>query len=92
MKAKVEFVSYDGKWPNLCSGTLVMRINGKDVEFPPYCMSSGGCAYFRNNWSEEVVERGEWSVNVPDEYKALKKEIEEGVNENVPWGCCGGCL
>ena len=26
----VKFVSYDGKWPNLCTGTLVLNIDGKD--------------------------------------------------------------
>lgn len=25
----IEFVSYDGKYPNLCSGQLVLKINGQ---------------------------------------------------------------
>lgn len=85
-------VSYDGTWPILCAGTLVMRVNGTEVVFPPHSLISGGAAYFRNNWSEEVVERGKWKVNVPDRYKDLQAEIEREVNKNVPWGCCGGCL
>lgn len=36
----VEFVSYDGDFPNLCSGTLVLRIDGEKVTFPKYCMCS----------------------------------------------------
>ena len=87
----VEFVSYDGKWPNLCSGVLVLRIDGKVVEFPKYCMTSGGCIGFSKDW-EEFIEYGAWSVDVPEEYKHLRKEIEECVNENVTWGCCGGCI
>lgn len=26
---QVEFISYDGAYPNLCSGLLVLKINGK---------------------------------------------------------------
>lgn len=29
----VKFVSYDGKWPNLCTGTLVLNIDGTDYSF-----------------------------------------------------------
>lgn len=33
----VEFVSYTGKYPNLCSGTLTLRIDGKEVVFGNNC-------------------------------------------------------
>jgi len=29
----IEFISYTGKWPNLCSGVLTLRIDGKEVSF-----------------------------------------------------------
>ena len=29
----VEFVSYTGKYPNLCSGVLTLKINGKIYTF-----------------------------------------------------------
>ena len=32
-KTVIEFVSYDGAYPNLCSGKLIVRINGKEVSF-----------------------------------------------------------
>ena len=50
--SKVEFVSYDGKWPNLCSGKLVLSIDGVTVEFPEYCMNSGGSVWFDEEWME----------------------------------------
>lgn len=30
----VEFVSYDGEYPNLCSGTLMLSIDGEPWNFP----------------------------------------------------------
>ena len=29
----VKFVSYDGEYPNLCTGTLVLNIDGTDYSF-----------------------------------------------------------
>ena len=87
----VEFVSYDGEYPNLCSGTLMLSIDGETVEFPKYCMRSGGSVWFDDEWHEHVG-YGEWSVKVPEKYAHLQKEIEDCVNSNVPCGCCGGCI
>lgn len=50
----VEFVSYDGRFPNLCSGTLVLKIDGVERTMPQYCMSSGGSVWFDNDWGEHV--------------------------------------
>lgn len=87
---KVKFVSYTGKWPNLCSGTLTLKVNGQlrtDFEL----ISGGGCG-FDNHWEDSWISNGSWTVIVPDDLKDLKDEITEVVNENVPEGCCGGCL
>ena len=88
---KLTFISYDGSFPNLCSGTLVLAIDGKEVEFPPYCLCSGGSVFTD---CDEGVIKGLWSIekfpeDFPDE---LKAEAEKLVNCNVPSGCCGGCL
>lgn len=91
MESKVQFISYDGDYPNLCSGTLVMRISGKEVAFPEPCMCSGGGIWFDDEWREHI-ECGRWSVQVPEEYADFKEEIEELVNIHVPYGCCGGCV
>lgn len=86
----VEFVSYDGKWPCLCGGTLTVRIDGEEVAFP-HCLRSGGYAGFDADW-EEVVTDGPWAVRLPDEYRELEAEVAKLANANVPWGCCGGCI
>lgn len=86
----IEFVSYNGEWPCLCCGNLVLRINEEEVILEN-CMNSGGSVYFDSDW-EDHVSCGEWRVDPPDKYAHLRKEIESCVNENVPWGCCGGCV
>ena len=87
----VEFVSYDGKYPCACSGILTLRINGDIVEFPKYCMHSGGSVSFDKNW-EPTVEKGPWTVDIPDGYEGYAEAITDCVNANVPQGCCGGCI
>lgn len=87
----VEFVSYDGRFPNLCSGTLVLKINGVERVFPPHSLCSGGSVWFDKDWCEHV-ESGAWSVDVPDDLLEYADEIEACVNRNVQHGCCGGCV
>ena len=102
----VEFIDYTGTYPNLCSGLLTLRIDGKEVTFGndfsngksgqyDSFWSSGGCVYFTNNWVDEHVETGEWRIDVseiPEPYRKYAAEIDQEFNANVPWGCCGGCI
>lgn len=90
---KLTFVSYDGDFPNLCSGTLVLAIDGKEIEFPGYCLSSGGSVSFTEDW-DEIVASGEWSITeFPEGFpEELKAEAVQLVNDNIPSGCCGGCV
>lgn len=92
-KERLQFVSYDGDYPNLCSGTLVLKLDGKDIKFPKYCLSSGGSVSFTEDW-DEVVTQGEWTIDeFPKDFpEELKSKAEDLVNENVPQGCCGGCV
>ena len=86
----VEFVSYSGSYPNLCSGNLVLKIDGELVNLGR-CLCSGGSVWF-DDYCSEHIEEGEWSVDVPEQYKHLEDEITAVVNENVEYGCCGGCV
>ena len=90
---RLKFVSYDGAYPNLCSGTLKMKLDGKIITFPSYCLSSGGSVWFDDDWSEHV-EEGEWTISkFPKDFpEELKEYAQELVNENVEPGCCGGCV
>lgn len=88
----VEFISYDGKYPCLCMGTLVLEIDDKTHTLK-YALQSGGNVWFDSDWDEHV-EQGEWSVDLSEypELEPYKDEITRLVNENIPQGCCGGCV
>ena len=89
----VKFISYDGAYPNLCSGTLTIEVDGKKYELF-YILKSGGAVWFSEDWDEHV-EKGSWSIYedmLPDELKPYKIQLEDVVNANVPCGCCGGCI
>lgn len=104
--ANIEFVSYDGRFPCLCMGTLVLKIDGVEAKFH-YSFNnknkgeysdfwtSGGHVSFDEDWNEDVS-TGEWSFSptpsFPEELKAIGAELIAVFNENVPYGCCGGCV
>lgn len=88
----IEFVSYDGENPNLCSGTLIVKVDGEERKVN--CkLISGGSIKCNKNW-DCIVEQGAWTIEFKD-YAFSKKEqkyITKLVNKNVPFGCCGGCI
>ena len=100
----VKFVSYTGRFPNLCRGTLTLEIDGVEYTFGGgykepetdfasfWC--SGGSTWFDDEWREHVEER-EWIIdvdNLPEQFRKYAQEIDRVFNENVEWGCCGGCI
>jgi len=90
---KLEFYSYDGEYPNLCSGKLKFKLDDKIITFPDSCLQSGGSVSFTDDW-DEIVTRGEWTIglfptNFPEELEILATDL---VNQNVEYGCCGGCV
>ena len=90
----IEFVSYDGKWPCLCFGTLIIKVDGKTYSFNDAMISGGyicgGPDTDWDMWSEE----GDWKIDLREhpELEPYKEEIEKVVNDNVEHGCCGGCI
>lgn len=90
---KLEFVSYDGAYPNLCSGVLVLKLDGELVTFESHSLCSGGSVTFDKYWTEEVTD-GPWSISVfPKNFPIeLHEQAVNLVNDNVRWGCCGGCV
>ena len=122
---KIKFVSYTGKYPNLCRGILTVEINGREYKFghdfeyysfkenrylnedlnnPNFenFWKSGGSIKvedksYRNMYSTE----GPWELNNeydkvdeshPQWIKELLPQLLYIFNENVEYGCCGGCI
>lgn len=40
--SKIEFVEYTGRYPNLCSGRLFVKVDGKMISFGSYCLGAKG--------------------------------------------------
>lgn len=103
---KIEFLSFTGKYPCLCLGTLTLLIDGRKITFGsigkrtdydyPSFWESGGTLYLNNNNDGEYyVTEGDWTVDenfLPDFLKPYSKELAEIMNNSVPHGHCGGCL
>lgn len=90
----MKFISYDGSWPNLCSGTLRIEHNDRDYKLD-YVLVSGGTVTCDESWNYEI-ENGPWSIypfRLPDElqHPDLIQELTRLANEHIEWGCCGGC-
>lgn len=87
---KIE-VTYDGRYPNTCSGTLSIKVDDKVIYSQKHrCRSTGSC-YFTNGYSEEHVERGELYWEDADNFdEEIRDLVELELSKyNV---CCGGCL
>lgn len=88
---KIEFVSYSGKYPCLCCGELLVRVDGEERKVD-CSMISGGSIWI--NGADDGTTEGPWSIRFLDDFFTAKEQarIVELVNENVEHGCCGGCI
>lgn len=91
---KIEFIKYTGKWPTLCSGELYFKVNGKEYKIKG--LVPGGEVGFKGGYGgESYIKKGPWRLHnhdFPKELKPYKRLITNMVNENIKYGCCGGCL
>lgn len=83
-------ISYDGSYPNLCSGTLTIKCKGQTWKIER--LRSGGGVWFDKEWSEHI-DSGPWTIDFPDVFpECYRDKVTEMVNDQVGWGCCGGCV
>ena len=104
MNSHVKFISYTGEYPNLCNGILTLEIDGAIYTFglswkeskPDFkrFWCSGGNVIADKHWNFDV-KQNEWVIDVnelPEQFRKYATEIDEVFNENIDWGCCGGCI
>lgn len=85
-------IEYDGDFPNLCAGTLIVHVDDKTWNFGRALLTDG-CAWIDEN-SEAQVDTGPWSLkDYPDDFpEEYLEALLEHINKTIPWGCCGGCI
>ena len=62
-------------------------------DFPMF-WHSGGRVSFDNDWNANATS-GRWqidSLDLPKQFRKYADEIDDVFNDNVPYGCCGGCV
>lgn len=86
-------IKYDGKGPTLCYGTLIAVIDGKKWVFPDDCLLSGGSIKRSKDWDMWAT-KGKWSItDWPADFpQSLQQIVIDAVNDQIPHGCCGGCI
>jgi hypothetical protein len=92
---EINFISYDGRYPNLCSGVLTFSIDGEERKTTKSALRSGGNA---GNWQDDFAGAfsGDWSLREDDPAFADFTQqdfdfLTAEVNAHVERGCCGGC-
>ena len=64
----------------------------KDDNYNGFWESGGSINVDSNN---EIIYTNEWRVSlyrIPKEFRKYAAEIDYIFNQNVKWGCCGGCI
>lgn len=83
----------DGKKYKFCHDYFTKEEESDKPNFDSF-WSSGGLVTCDDEWNFDVLS-GEWEIDVeriPEQFRDLAAEINEVFNENVPYGCCGGCI
>ena len=89
-------IEYDGKWPCLCMGHLKVWIDDTLWDFGTHALSSGGYIEHDGYFNDWETHSGEWTIDDyswPKDFpEDMKKAVLDKINEEIPWGCCGGCI
>ena len=83
MKNTLEFVEYTGRYPNLCSGRLFVKLNGELISFGNYCLGRKGktddtnVPVYKSFWTSGgcVIFSADWDEHVSrGEWRACWRE------------------
>lgn len=93
----IEILRYDGKYPCLCGGCLMLTIGGRGYSTRPGVLQPGeGAGCYRDSDGNWTTDCGTWRVDsdkLPKEIRRYAARIEAAVNESrIEKPCCGGCI
>ena len=85
-------IKYDGQYPHLCGGHLLVTVDGNEYDFGCHRLSSGGSQSFDEGLTEHIYS-GPWKVDSwPDNFpKQYRFAVVATINDKIEHGCCGGC-
>lgn len=89
MPPHVFFISYTGKFPNLCGGLLRLHMEGQTVAFGSPALHKD--AQYEQFWE---ADNGQWLIDVakiPEKFQKYAEEIDEIFKTNIERPHCGGC-
>lgn len=85
---KFEHVEYNAPAYALCGASWTIRYENTIIVLD-HALCSGGHV----SWGEQdIIESGPWSLRLPDFLEPYKEQLTKLANENIPQGCCGGCI
>lgn len=101
----IKFVSYNGAYPCLCHGDLVVEVTGTIVGegwtaqvthervTVPVILQSAGSWWFDEETGEVRIKRCPWAgiQRLPSWLQPYEENILTDLNKKVEHGCCGGC-
>lgn len=94
----IDEIRYDGEYPCLCHGSLVIVIDGKEYDFGKYAIfTTGSCGFTDSSYENSYMNDGEWiwaeDRKLPEGWNTdWDKFVLWKINRDIPHGCCGGCL
>lgn len=82
----IKFISYTGRYPNLCSGVLTLNIDGKEVKFGHELDSFDGKTnkYIDNNYDSFWSSGGGIRSNYPEESYEVSEDEWIINEEDIP--------
>ena len=96
----LQFISYDGKYPCLCSGMLVFKAMYSDGSEKIFEWNN--CIYPDKDIFSSIYDTHDWTIDLPTDTDFVNQTVMDFtpmvilyltkiVNENVTLPCCRGC-
>ena len=85
---KFKHVTYDAPAYALCGATWTIQYEDIIIVLD-HALCSGGHV----SWGkQDIIESGPWSLHLPDFLEPYEEQLTKLANDNIPQGCCGGCI